>query len=235
MTLRQRLDYLRHLSVSCTQQHNSELAPVLRPYVPEGGTVIDVGAHAGQFSKLFSRMVGPAGRVCAFEPSGYTRAILEHALRFNRCRNVQVYAQGMSDRPGELVLHTPVKHGGLRGYGLASLGGVGAAAVRGEIAETVPVTTLDAFVSSNALHVDFIKVDIEGWEGHFLRGAREVLRTQRPPLFIELNREMLARAGDDADQVFADLAAFGYRARKAPSWRAVATYEDRGDYLFNPV
>jgi FkbM family methyltransferase len=235
MSLRQRLDYLRHLAVACTQQHHRELAPVFRPYVPEGGTVIDVGAHAGQFAKLFSRMVGPTGRVCAFEPSGYTRAILERALSFNRCRNVRVYAQGLSDRPGELVLHTPVKRGGLRGYGLASLGGVGAAAARGEIAETVPVTTLDTFVHANALHVDFIKADIEGWEGHFLRGAREVLRTQRPAIFIELNREMLARAGDDADQVFADLAALGYRAQKSPGWRAVATYEDRGDYFFTPA
>jgi FkbM family methyltransferase len=226
------LDYLRHLAVACTEQHHQELAPVFRPYVPEGGTVIDVGAHAGQFAKLFSQMVGPTGRVHAFEPSGYTRAILERALSFNRCRNVQVYAQGLSDRPGELVLHTPVKRGGLRGYGLASLGGVGAAAALGEIAETVPVTTLDAFVRSNGLHVDFIKADIEGWEGRLLRGAHEVLRTQRPAIFIELNQEMLARAGGGADQVFADMTALGYRAQKAPDWRAVAAYEGDSDYLF---
>lgn len=235
MALRQRLDYLRHLAVACTQQHHRELAPLFRPYVPEGGTVIDVGAHAGQFAKLFSQMVGPTGRVCAFEPSGYTRAILEHALRFNRCGNVEVYALGLSDRPGELVLHTPVKRGGLRGFGLASFGGVGAAAARGEIAETVPVTTLDAFVRSNALRVDFIKADIEGWEGRLLRGARQVLRTQRPAIFIELNREMLARAGDDVDRVFADMAALGYRARTSPDRRAVAAYEGRGDYLFTPA
>jgi FkbM family methyltransferase len=232
MSLRQRWDYLRHLAVACPQQHHKELAPIFRPYVPEGGTVIDAGAHAGQFAKLFSQMVGPTGRVCAFEPSGYTRAILERALSFNRYRNVQVYALGLSDRPGELVLHTPVKRSGVRGYGLASFGGVGAAAARGEIAETVPVTTLDAFVHSNALRVDFIKADIEGWEGHFLRGARGVLRTQRPAIFIELNREMLARAGEDADQLFADLAALGYRAQKSPEWRAVAAFEGRGDYLF---
>jgi FkbM family methyltransferase len=235
MSLRQSLDRLRHLMVACTQQHHTELVPVLRPYIPEGGGVVDVGAHAGQFSKLFARMVGPKGSVFAFEPSPYTRSILKQALAFNGLRNVRIYDCGLSDQPATLTLHTPVKASGVRGYGLASLGGVGRTAARGEIAETVEVTTLDAFVAANAARVDFIKADIEGWEGRFLKGAREVLRTQRPALFLELNHEMLARAGDDAAEMVAELRALGYRALKAPEWRETEAYSGPGDYLFAPL
>lgn len=234
MSLRQSLDRLRHLLVACTQQHHTELQPAFRPYIPEGGGVVDVGAHAGQFSKLFAGMVGPKGAVFAFEPSPYTRSILKRAIAFNRLRNVRIYDCGLSDQTATLTLHTPVKKSGVRGYGLASLGGVGKSAVRGEIAETIEVITLDQFVAANGVRVDFIKADIEGWEGRFLQGAREVLRTQRPALFMELNHEMLARAGDNADEVFADLRALGYRALKAPDWQETDVYSGPGDYLFAP-
>ena len=66
-TLRQRLDWLRHLGVACFQQHHTELTPVFRPLIAPDAVVIDVGAHAGQFSKLFAGLA-PQGRVYAFEP-----------------------------------------------------------------------------------------------------------------------------------------------------------------------
>lgn len=230
--LRQNLDRLRHIAVACTQQHHKELIAPFQPHVPEGGTVIDVGAHAGQFSKLFSHMVGPRGVVHAFEPSRYTRSILEIALRANGLRNVVVHGEGLSDEPGTLTLHTPIKRSGVRGYGLASLGGAGDQAMRGEVAETVQVLTLDRFVADHGLHVDFIKVDIEGWEGHFLRGAQRVLATDHPALYLEIDHQIMARAGDDAGQVFEWLSALGYRARKDGAWTAVNAYDGPGNYLF---
>jgi FkbM family methyltransferase len=206
---------------------------VFAPHVPAGSTVIDVGAHAGQFSKLFSRLVGPAGAVHAFEPSRYTRRILKAALAANRCRNVSVHAAGLSDQPGVLTLSTPVKTSGLRAYGLASLGGVAARTGRGEIAEEVPVTTLDEFVSDNALQVAFIKADIEGWEAHLVRGAARTLAAQKPALFMEIDAALIARAGDDAAALLSYLIALGYTAFKAPAWTTPApAYAGPGDYLF---
>jgi FkbM family methyltransferase len=232
MTLRQRLDQLRQLAVACTQQHHQELIPLFQPHVPLGGTVIDVGAHAGQFAKLFSRMVGPKGRVHAFEPSPYTRSILETALRVNRCGNVVVHAEGLSDKPGVLTLHTPIKRSGVRGFGLASMGGVGGQELQGEVAETVDVLTLDSFASTQGLHVDFIKADIEGWEAHLLRGAERVLATDHPALFLEIDHHLLSRAGEDAAALFGRLSALGYRARKLGGSDTVTSYDGPGDYLF---
>jgi len=232
MNLRQRLDQLRQISVACTQQHHQELIPLFQPHVPRGGTVIDVGAHVGQFAKLFSRMVGPTGSVHAFEPSPYTRSILEIALRANRCGNVVVHAEGLSDKPGNLTLHTPIKRSGVRGFGLASMGGVGGQELRGEVAETVEVLTLDSFATSHGLRVDFIKADIEGWEAHLLRGAQGVLAADHPALFLEVDHHLLSRAGEDAVALFERLSALGYRARKVGASDTVTSYDGPGDYLF---
>ena len=229
---RQTIDRLRHIAVACTQQHHRELVEHLRPHVPEGGTVIDVGAHAGQFSKLFSDLVGRSGAVHAFEPSGYTRSILKIAVRVTGRRNVVVHPQALSDHCGTLTLHTPIKTSGLRGYGLASLNGVGIQA-SGEVAESVEVLTLDRFWDQGQMHIDFVKVDIEGWEGHFLRGAEQVLAKDRPALFLEIDQPMLAWAGEDAGRIFQRLSALGYTACKAGDWRAITAYDGPGNYLFH--
>lgn len=50
---------------------------ILRP----GDTVLDVGANAGQFTFVFSTLVGKSGSVHAFEPVGETFARLEAARR----------------------------------------------------------------------------------------------------------------------------------------------------------
>jgi FkbM family methyltransferase len=120
-TLKQRTGWFAHAFKACTQQHHRELEPVLRPFVPADAVVLDIGAHAGQFSKLFARMA-PRGRVHAFEPSPYARSILTRALAWNRIANVEVAPLGLSDTPGEQTLYTPIKPRGGMGFGIAHLG-----------------------------------------------------------------------------------------------------------------
>ena len=105
MTLKRRVDFLAHLLKATLRQHHRELIPVFAPHIPDEAVVIDVGAHAGQFSKLFAKMA-PRGRVYAFEPSAYARSILTRSLAFNRLNHVKVVPVGLSDAPGELILHT---------------------------------------------------------------------------------------------------------------------------------
>lgn len=232
LTFRQRLDWLRHFGTACFQQHHQELAPVFRPYVPEDAVVFDVGAHAGQFAKLFSRLA-PAGQVYAFEPSPYTLSLLRPVLAWNRARNVEIVAAGLSAEAGEAPLSTPIKKSGVRGFGLASLAGVSAGRRKSD--ETVPLETLDGFVERKAVtRLDFIKADIEGWELHMLRGAVGALARFRPALYLEISQDALARAGDAPAGVWALLEPLGYRARKAPGFEPVSGFEGNGDYLFAP-
>jgi len=54
LTLRQRASWTAHLFKAVTQQHHLDLQGLFKPFVPEDAVVLDVGAHAGQFSKLFA-------------------------------------------------------------------------------------------------------------------------------------------------------------------------------------
>ncbi len=62
---------------------------------------------------------------------------------------------------------------------------------------TVPVTSIDAIVGSAAKRVVF-KIDVEGYEGHVLRGMQKTLDTCEIAVgFIEFDTRMLSSAGED--------------------------------------
>ncbi|CAN1553515.1 fkbM_fam, methyltransferase, FkbM family [Caulobacteraceae bacterium] len=230
LTFRQRCDWLAHVLKAAFQQHHTELRPVFRPYIPDDAVVLDVGAHAGQFARLFAGMA-PRGRVWSFEPSEYARSVMNLSSAIRRIPNIELVPFGLSDAPGELVLHTPVKKAGGLGFGAAHLGADGGS--RQTVEQTVLLTTLDAFVADKGLsRVDFIKADIEGWEMHALRGAERTLERFRPVLFLEVSDAHLTRAGESAVALFRWLEARGYRAHSVPDGRPVPDYVEAGDYLF---
>ena len=229
MDLRQRGSWLAHLLKAATQQHHKELIPLFAPLVPKGAVVLDVGAHAGQFAKLFSRLA-PEGRVYAFEPSAYARSILEPALRWNGVSNVTVVTDGLSDAPGEAVLQTPITRRGQMGFGRAH---VGARDEAGSVAQTIRLTTLDAFVEARGLtRLDFIKADVEGWELNVLKGGAATLRRFHSALFLEVSDDWLGRAGAAPQDLWALLAPLGYQAFKSPGREPAPAYAGPADYLF---
>src|SRR5262249_33960355 len=62
----------------------------LRAAVEPGDVVFDVGANIGFFSTLLSQLVGPSGRVLAFEPEPENLALLRANLAANGGHNVTV-------------------------------------------------------------------------------------------------------------------------------------------------
>ena len=229
LTVRQRASWLAHLYKACTQQHHQALRSLLSPLLSVDGVVLDVGAHAGQFTKLFARMV-PEGRVYAFEPSAYALSILTKALAVNRLTNVTVVAAGLSDQAQEAVLHTPLKASTAWGFGTAHLGAGDATRAAHQ---TVSLMRLDDFANREELsRLDFIKIDIEGWEMRALRGGEAALERFRPALLLEVDDAMMSRAGDTPAAMFGWLADLGYSAARISDLAPSPEWSGPGDYLF---
>lgn len=150
----------------------------LRRSLPTGGTLWDVGANIGFFSLLGARLVGPAGRVIAFEPVAEIAALIEEAA-LRSGLGVEVRAEAVAARAGREQLLV----GADRSWShLASRGHTGDTHAVG-----VPVTTLDAALAAGAPVPDVVKLDVEGSEGDVLRGAQDLLAQHGPILVIELH------------------------------------------------
>lgn len=224
---------LAHLFKATGQQHHRDLVPLITRFVPPEGVVFDVGAHAGQYTKLFARAAS-AGRVYAFEPGSYARAILRAVVALRRLDNVAVVPAALGAVCGVATLSVPVKASGSFGFGLAHLG---PPQERWPVVaqELVALTTLDAVAAALDLHrLDFLKADIEGSEFALLRGGEQTLRRFRPTLVMELLNPHLARAHDRVADAFAFLLGLGYTAFDLmPGGRLAPAKGPRdGEFLF---
>jgi FkbM family methyltransferase len=232
LTPRQRASWLAHLYKAAVQQHHRELTAMFARHISADAVVVDVGAHAGQFTKLFARLA-PRGRVYALEPSAYARSILLRALAFNRLANVTVVAAGLSDRPGAAVLHTPLKRSTALGFGVAHLGAAGGT---GDIDQTIELVTLDDLAAREDFgRLDFIKADIEGWELRALKGGEATVRRFRPALYLEVDEALMVRAGDTPQDLFRWLMDLNYAAFTTPGLSPTPAWTGVGDYLFVPT
>ncbi len=226
--------FAAHLWKALTQQHHRALMPLLARYVPRDAVVLDVGAHAGQITKLLSRLAAD-GRVYAIEPASYARAILRTVVWWHRLGNVAVVPVALGAETRLERLFSPIKASGAIGFGLAHLG-ASEAPDRPVAEEVVVQTTIDELTAELALdRLDFIKADIEGSEMRLLTGAQRTIERFRPCLLLELDSTRLARVGDRVADAFAFLQARGYRAfaqRQAGALAPVAPGD--GDIWFLP-
>jgi FkbM family methyltransferase len=148
----------------------------VRRYLRPGMTAVDVGAYIGVYTLLMARLVGPSGRVHAFEPSPAThRRLVEH-VALNRLANVVASRQAVFSGPG----HASLACFGPPFESLSRLGG--ADAVRGgqvlaALGEAdVETVALDAYCAAQAVRrVDLLKLDAEGAEAEVLAGAAGLL------------------------------------------------------------
>lgn len=165
---------------------------VFRESVRPGTVVYDIGANAGFFTLLASKLVGPTGRVYAFEPLPRNLAYLREHIRINGAGNVKVLELAVSDREGVARFATAANPAM---GGLSDLGDV-------EV-QTIALDGLAATVPPPS----FIKMDIEGGEHEALTGARELLRQARPVI-------LLSEHGDQQHRLCGDLLrGLGYQTK----------------------
>jgi FkbM family methyltransferase len=228
--------FLAHLLKATTQQHHRELAPTIAQLVPPTAVVFDVGAHAGQYTKLFARAANH-GRVYAFEPGSYARSILRTVVWLHGLSNVAVVPMALGSEARLDTLTIPLKSSSSFGFGLSHLGKP-SERWRAVAQEIVALMTVDGVVKTLDLdRLDFIKADIEGWELRMLHGAESTLGRFRPRLLLELSSTALARAGDRLVDAFAFLAARGYRAFRFEPGASLAPVAEcvDGDFWFIPT
>lgn len=185
----------------CYEPHvRRALDALLRP----GDTFLDAGAHIGYFTVLAAALVGPAGRVFAFEadPDNFAR-LQFHAAAFSW---VQAIHRALWERSGPLEFERPAA-GGESGWG-----SITSARVRGD-GERICVNGISLDDWLHEKHPDtlrLMKVDAEGSEPAILRGAKALLARLRPAIVMELNDVVLRQAGSSAQLLAAQLAAQNY-------------------------
>jgi FkbM family methyltransferase len=170
--------------------------------VKPGGTWLDVGAHYGYTAIALSRLVGPQGRVFAFEPVLTTAGYLAQTRLVNDLAQLVVLPVALgAPETLELVQLPEVR------------GMVDSTRQCRKRMERILVTRLDWLwpqICGTQPRIDGIKMDVQGMEIQALRGMSDLLREFKPPLVVEIHR------GVDRDELLDLLQQLGYSRRGAP-------------------
>jgi FkbM family methyltransferase len=170
--------------------------------IKPGNIVMDVGANIGDMTLNFAKQVGETGNVYSFEPFLPSFNKLKKNIEMNQFRGIHPFNIGLGDTSGTFFLEERDNHNSGMNRIATNIKKKGHA---------IKVTTLDQFIKDkNIAQIDFIKIDVEGFEKKILNGSKELLTTFKPVLFIELDDNYLRDQGDSAKELIELLEGYNY-------------------------
>lgn len=187
--------------------YEPELRSLMRALLPAGGVAIDVGANVGWHTLLMARLAGANGRVLAVEANPSVRQVLDRNIALNRFSNVEVVPVIVSDHEGAHGFFSPPAEDQASGDGYVVMGNVAQSNVI-----QVESRRLDTIAAASRLErLDFLKIDVEGWEWPALQGAEETIARFRPNIVFEYNDEYVSRGGGTPEAFTGFLARHRYQ------------------------
>jgi len=197
-----------------------ETTRLVLDFAKPGMHVLSIGANFGYYALLMAREVGPSGHVWAFEPTQRYREQLRWNIDLNGFSDrITIVPFGLSDStttasidisPESASLHFPPN----------------IIRVRNEVIE---LRRLDDLIMDLGIGtIGFVVMDIDGHEAAFLRGAKNTLRRDLPPIAMEFSQRCLHMAGSDVREVANLLHKCGY---EICSEKTREPYRDEMEFL----
>lgn len=168
--------------------YGGELFDFAKLNLDKKAVVLDVGANIGITAAILSQI---AGTVHAFEPQPEVYSLLTKNVQENILANVKTWNFAVGSAPGS------AHFSGSSAYGFIS---------DDRNAPEVEIITIDDFVKAHDLErVDLIKIDVEGFEPHVIKGALKTIERFNPIVYMEFNSWALLSAGRANPRDFLDM------------------------------
>ncbi|XP_065854403.1 uncharacterized protein [Euphorbia lathyris] len=172
------------------------------------GLVVDVGANVGMASFAAAVM---GFKVLAFEPVFENLQRICDGIWFNRVADlVTVFEAAVSDHIGNITFYKLV--GRLDNSAVSATGAKLAFKSNKEIAVEVRTIPLDELIPDTE-SVVLLKIDVQGWEYHVLRGASKLLSRKKgeaPYVIYEEDERLLQASNSSAKEIRNFLQSVGY-------------------------
>jgi FkbM family methyltransferase len=155
--------------------------------------IIDIGANFGYHTLLFSREVQE--NVYAFEPQMQNFQLLENNIKHNNIKNIILYNFACGDN--NCYVKMPI----IEEY--TNMVNMGDITPDNGISNNFSITKSVILDEINfPSKIDFIKIDVQGWEKKVLIGAHNLLKKYKPVLIVEFEHFQLAKTNTSCEELF---------------------------------
>lgn len=173
---------------------SSFMGRVVRERLTHDAVIFDVGANIGVTTALLAHHAKD-GQVISFEPSPVAFKYLEGTVAANQFANVKAVNVAIGAATGKMPFSDDPNS--------ATASHLNANGALSEASHTVMVERLDDVASLYAPNkLDFIKIDVEGYEKGVIEGGLQTIKARRPLVFLEFNTFTLLAYGDENPRAF---------------------------------
>lgn len=162
--------------------------------IPKDYVYVDVGANIGT---MIWQLADRCGHIYAFEPMPKLNTIIKDSAVYNKFDKLTLYNTAVGSKAGKVQMVDNDNSSVLSGASVTD--GI-----------TIEVTTLDTELKS-INKIDFIKIDVEGFEWEVLKGAVDTIQKHKPALLVELHPIFLKNYGLDFRSVISFLEDHNYK------------------------
>ncbi|HEY4194457.1 MAG TPA: FkbM family methyltransferase [Mucilaginibacter sp.] len=191
-------------SLLSTGTYEEEINKLIRISLKPGNVALDIGANIGLQTIRMAQSVGSKGSVYSFEPLSYLQDKFKKNIAFNRLENVTLFPFALSDQPNEITYSINENNWN---QGTFSLNNKNA----GGNTQQITIKVADQLTELQELRqLDLVKIDVEGFEFHVLKGLVMTLKKYKPRIIFEYDDNYWAGTGQKMDDCFKFLKDLNY-------------------------
>jgi FkbM family methyltransferase len=186
--------------------HEPLTTSLMYKILKEGMVCLDIGSNIGYYVLLESRLVGKEGVVIGIEPSPINFEYLKKNMGISENKNIEIYNFAAADENKMLDFVISSKSN------WSKVLSENEKIKEGEKLVKIQAKRIDTFVKERKYQrIDFVRMDVEGYEYYLLNGLEEVMKTFKPNLLIEVHKMFLGV--DGTRQMLEKLKQNGYEVR----------------------
>lgn len=180
--------------------YEPQLKSIFKAHIKAGDYILDIGANIGFHTLYFAELTSISGKVLAFEPVPYNFEALKHNLELNLTSNVEIYNIALSNKNEQFKISADIHSSNPGSFNLFDQNGN---------------TLINCRIGDEVLNliekVDFIKIDVEGYEAFVIEGLIDTIKKYQPKIVFEFDRNYHIKTGLPDTFIFDLLNGVGYR------------------------
>jgi FkbM family methyltransferase len=170
--------------------------------IKRGDVILDIGANIGFHSLYFAELTGSSGRVYSFEPIKINYEAFEANLLLNVFPQITPVNLALGDENKVMYIHIDSESKNPGTFNLFS-------SEQGNV--EIQLKKGDDFLSAKNIEtIDFIKIDVEGFEPEVIKGLTTTIRKSNPIIVFEYDNEYQTRNNDSSLNPLHLLAKYDY-------------------------
>ena len=167
--------------------HEPISTKIVTETLQKGMTCLDVGANIGYYVALESKILGDQGKIIAIEPSPQNFEYLKKNIAMQKAKNIAAFNFAAGDKNGYINFVSDENE--------SNSGRVIPDSEvdnwPGQVVK-LPVKTIDSFLIEIGIDkIDFLRMDVEGYEYHIFQGMKDTIKRSKPIIQIELHKSIM--------------------------------------------